>query len=270
MAGAFSMAKARSLISHLRLLLSSTVKETQYRTFSACISVHHFVPAQYVDITVIRRWNGFQGGMKRWGFSGMPTSHGSSLSHRSICSAGQRDAPGKGGMKRWGFSGMPTAHSASLSHRSIYSVGQRDALGKGGMKTWGFSSMPASHGASLSHKSICSTSQRDVPGKNERDDNGYVQWAIHVAGSTWYDDYRHQEDVCHAFQLLKRGGLKEENIIVFMHVIPNPISHGMPAHPSQHPHLCYLHFLDMSFLNWPIYHPIQHSRSNHRFVKLSF
>ncbi|XP_059317704.1 uncharacterized protein LOC132068130 isoform X2 [Lycium ferocissimum] len=200
MAGAFSMAKARSLISHLRLLLSSTVKETQYRTFSACISVHHFVPAQYVDITVIRRWNGFQGGMKRWGFSGMPTSHGSSLSHRSICSAGQRD----------------------------------------------------------------------VPGKNERDDNGYVQWAIHVAGSTWYDDYRHQEDVCHAFQLLKRGGLKEENIIVFMHVIPNPISHGMPAHPSQHPHLCYLHFLDMSFLNWPIYHPIQHSRSNHRFVKLSF
>jgi hypothetical protein len=36
-----------------------------------------------------------QGGMKRWGFSGMPASHGASLSHRSIGSTGQRDAPGK-------------------------------------------------------------------------------------------------------------------------------------------------------------------------------
>ncbi|KAF8387734.1 hypothetical protein HHK36_026388 [Tetracentron sinense] len=37
-----------------------------------------------------------QGGMKRWGFAGMPASHGASLSHRSIGSTGQRDAPGKG------------------------------------------------------------------------------------------------------------------------------------------------------------------------------
>ncbi|KAL8480503.1 hypothetical protein ACS0TY_027152 [Phlomoides rotata] len=36
-----------------------------------------------------------QGGMKRWGFKGMPASHGASLSHRSIGSTGQRDAPGK-------------------------------------------------------------------------------------------------------------------------------------------------------------------------------
>lgn len=33
--------------------------------------------------------------MKRWGFSGMPASHGASLSHRSIGSTGQRDAPGR-------------------------------------------------------------------------------------------------------------------------------------------------------------------------------
>lgn len=36
--------------------------------------------------------------MKRWGFSGMPASHGASLSHRSIGSTGQRDAPGKVGI----------------------------------------------------------------------------------------------------------------------------------------------------------------------------
>lgn len=33
--------------------------------------------------------------MKRHGFKGMPASHGASLSHRSIGSTGQRDAPGK-------------------------------------------------------------------------------------------------------------------------------------------------------------------------------
>ena len=26
-----------------------------------------------------------------------------------------------------------------------------------------------------------------------------------------------QADVCHAYQLLRKGGLKEENIVVFMH-----------------------------------------------------
>lgn len=42
-----------------------------------------------------------QGGMKRWGFSGMPASHGASLSHRSIGSTGQRDAPGRVCMSCW-------------------------------------------------------------------------------------------------------------------------------------------------------------------------
>ncbi|KAF8392660.1 hypothetical protein HHK36_023009 [Tetracentron sinense] len=59
------------------------------------ITVRHFVPGQYVDVAGITRGKGFQGGMKRWGFSGMPASHGASLSHRSIGSTGQRDAPGK-------------------------------------------------------------------------------------------------------------------------------------------------------------------------------
>lgn len=36
-----------------------------------------------------------QGGMKRWGFAGMPASHGASLSHRSLGSTGGRQDPGK-------------------------------------------------------------------------------------------------------------------------------------------------------------------------------
>ncbi|KAL6292847.1 hypothetical protein ACE6H2_000989 [Prunus campanulata] len=59
------------------------------------VGVRHFVPGQYVDVTGITRGKGFQGGMKRHGFKGMPASHGASLSHRSIGSTGQRDAPGK-------------------------------------------------------------------------------------------------------------------------------------------------------------------------------
>lgn len=44
-----------------------------------------------------------------------------------------------------------------------------------------------------------------------------TRWAILVAGSSGYGNYRHQADVCHAYQLLMKGGLKEENIVVFMY-----------------------------------------------------
>ncbi|KAJ0482852.1 putative legumain protein [Helianthus annuus] len=44
-----------------------------------------------------------------------------------------------------------------------------------------------------------------------------TKWAVLVAGSSGYYNYRHQADVCHAYQILKRGGLKDENIIVFMY-----------------------------------------------------
>ncbi|KAM3702019.1 hypothetical protein ACB098_05G218900 [Castanea mollissima] len=43
------------------------------------------------------------------------------------------------------------------------------------------------------------------------------RWAVLIAGSRGYENYRHQADVCHAYQLLKKGGLKDENIIVFMY-----------------------------------------------------
>ncbi|RWR87505.1 Peptidase C13 [Cinnamomum micranthum f. kanehirae] len=43
-----------------------------------------------------------------------------------------------------------------------------------------------------------------------------TRWAVLVAGSSGYENYRHQADVCHAYQILKKGGLKVENIVVFM------------------------------------------------------
>ncbi|MQL80215.1 hypothetical protein Taro_012674, partial [Colocasia esculenta] len=44
-----------------------------------------------------------------------------------------------------------------------------------------------------------------------------TRWAVLIAGSNGYGNYRHQADVCHAYQVVKRGGLKDENIIVFMY-----------------------------------------------------
>ncbi|KAF8068468.1 hypothetical protein N665_1149s0005 [Sinapis alba] len=44
-----------------------------------------------------------------------------------------------------------------------------------------------------------------------------TRWAVLVAGSNEYENYRHQADICHAYQILRKGGLKDENIIVFMY-----------------------------------------------------
>jgi large subunit ribosomal protein L3 len=55
----------------------------------------HFVPGQNVDVSATSSGKGFQGGMKRHGFAGLPASHGVSRSHRSIGSTGQCQDPGK-------------------------------------------------------------------------------------------------------------------------------------------------------------------------------
>ncbi|XWS08422.1 hypothetical protein CRYUN_Cryun40dG0001100 [Craigia yunnanensis] len=78
-----------------RKLKEFPVTEDALLPVGTSIGVRHFVPGQYIDVTGISRGKGFQGGMKRWGFKGMPASHGTSLAHRSIGSTGQRDAPGK-------------------------------------------------------------------------------------------------------------------------------------------------------------------------------
>lgn len=44
-----------------------------------------------------------------------------------------------------------------------------------------------------------------------------TRWAVLVAGSNGFGNYRHQADICHAYQILKRGGIKDENIVVFMY-----------------------------------------------------
>ncbi|CAL9780938.1 unnamed protein product [Musa acuminata subsp. burmannicoides] len=66
-------------------------------------------------------------------------------------------------------------------------------------------------------------------GRQDEEEETGTKWALLVAGSSGYGNYRHQADVCHAYQLLRRGGLKEENIVVMMH---DDIAHN-PLNPRQ-------------------------------------
>jgi len=52
---------------------------------------------------------------------------------------------------------------------------------------------------------------------------GAEHWAVLVAGSNGYGNYRHQADTCHAYQVLKAKGIKEENII---HMAYDDIAHN--------------------------------------------
>jgi legumain len=44
-----------------------------------------------------------------------------------------------------------------------------------------------------------------------------TNWALVVAGSNGYYNYRHQADTCHAYQVLHKYGIPDENIVVMMY-----------------------------------------------------
>ncbi|RJP28891.1 MAG: 50S ribosomal protein L3 [Candidatus Omnitrophota bacterium] len=58
------------------------------------IKVDVFQVGDYVDVSGISIGKGFQGGMKRWNWSGGPMTHGS-MSHRRIGSIGSSTTPGR-------------------------------------------------------------------------------------------------------------------------------------------------------------------------------
>eukprot|EP00210_Caulerpa_lentillifera_P002416 g2316.t1 len=48
------------------------------------------------------------------------------------------------------------------------------------------------------------------------DTNGY-NTAILVAGSNGYENYRHQADICHVYHMLKKKGMTDDDIILFIY-----------------------------------------------------
>ena len=71
------------------------VSEDALVPVGAEITAAHFLPGQYVDVIGTSIGKGFAGGMKRHNFSGLRATHGVSVSHRSLGSAGERQSPGK-------------------------------------------------------------------------------------------------------------------------------------------------------------------------------
>lgn len=62
-------------------------------------------------------------------------------------------------------------------------------------------------------------------------------WALIVAGSNGYFNYRHQADACHAYQVLHAHGVPDENIVVMMyddiaHNVENPVKGNIINRPG--------------------------------------
>ncbi|XP_036591804.1 legumain [Trichosurus vulpecula] len=48
-------------------------------------------------------------------------------------------------------------------------------------------------------------------------EDGGKHWIVIVAGSSGWDNYRHQADACHAYQIVHRNGVPDEQIVVMMY-----------------------------------------------------
>ncbi|KAI0229736.1 Legumain [Lamellibrachia satsuma] len=74
-----------------------------------------------------------------------------------------------------------------------------------------------------------------VQGRHEDGDSKH--WALIVAGSSGYDNYRHQADACHAYQIMLKHGIPEERIVLMMyddvaHDRSNPTPGVLINHPN--------------------------------------
>jgi len=60
--------------------------------------------------------------------------------------------------------------------------------------------------------------------------NAVDHWAVLVAGSNGFWNYRHQADICHSYQILKKNGIPESNIIVMSYDdVANDPSNPIPG-----------------------------------------
>lgn len=84
------------------------------------VSLEGFTPETYIDVTGVSKGKGFQGVMKRYGFSGGPMTHGSHF-HRRVGSVGNRATPSRirRGKKMPGHMG---AKSLTIQNLKIHEV----------------------------------------------------------------------------------------------------------------------------------------------------
>ncbi|KAL8887947.1 MAG: hypothetical protein Q9215_004558 [Flavoplaca cf. flavocitrina] len=107
------------------------------------IGASWFQEGQYVDARANSRGMGFAGGMKRHGFSGQPASHGTSLTHRAMGSAGQSQGGGSRVYPGKKMAGRMGGHQVTTQNVKVVKVD--DA--KGLIVLHG--SIPGPHGCSV-------------------------------------------------------------------------------------------------------------------------
>ena len=71
------------------------VSEDALLPVGTVLGASHFVAGQHVDVRGFTIGKGFQGPMKRWGFSGLPATHGTTKKHRAHGSIGNSQDPGR-------------------------------------------------------------------------------------------------------------------------------------------------------------------------------
>jgi large subunit ribosomal protein L3 len=86
---------AKAKVEPKKEVVEFRVSEDALLEVGSQISVEHFIPGQFVDVSATTIGKGFQGVMKRYKFGGLRATHGVSVSHRSHGSTGQRQDPGR-------------------------------------------------------------------------------------------------------------------------------------------------------------------------------
>lgn len=92
------------------------VEFRDYAPEGDAVTVEMFEAGQKLDVTGTSKGRGTAGVMKRWGFSGMPATHGTKKKHRHPGSIGQRKFPGRvyKGKRMAGHYGAETVTTVGL------------------------------------------------------------------------------------------------------------------------------------------------------------
>jgi ribosomal protein L3 len=88
--------------------------------------VELFKPGDFVDVTGISKGKGFQGGMKRWNWSGTPQTHGS-MSHRRAGSIGSSATPSRV-LKGKHMPGHMGNHKVTIQNLRVIKLDKENAL----------------------------------------------------------------------------------------------------------------------------------------------
>ena len=92
------------------------------------ITASWFQEGQYVDARANSRGMGFAGGMKRHGFKGQPRSHGISLAHRSMGSAGGSQGSGSRVLPGKKMAGRMGGHQVTVQNVKVVKVDDERGL----------------------------------------------------------------------------------------------------------------------------------------------